>query len=82
MTSSLLQQSSSSLFTFSCSAAIPSMRECVISITGFTADTVPTREQVKCVIDTIGACYMGPLCKDYTTHLVCEGCTRYVMDRV
>lgn len=52
------------------------MRECVISITGFTADTVPTREQVKCVIDTIGACYMGPLCKDYTTHLVCEGCTR------
>lgn len=58
------------------SAAIPEMRECVISVTGFTAETTPTREQVKSAIDTIGACYMGPLCKDHTTHLVCEGTNR------
>lgn len=43
----------------------------MISVTGFTSESVPTREQVKCAIDMVGACYMGPLCKDYTTHLVC-----------
>lgn len=56
---------------FSCSSCIPSFRDCVISVTGFTSESVPTREQVKCAIDMVGACYMGPLCKDYTTHLVC-----------
>ena len=43
----------------------------MISVTGFTAETIPTREQVKCAIDMIGACYLGPLCKDHTTHLIC-----------
>lgn len=43
----------------------------MISVTGFTADTSPTREQVKCAIDMVGACYLGPLCKGQTTHLIC-----------
>ena len=50
---------------------IPRLRDCVISVTGFTSETTPTREQVKSAIDVVGACYMGPLCKDYTTHLIC-----------
>lgn len=53
------------------SAFIPEMRSCVISITGFSMDSTPTREEVKCAIDTVGSCYMGPLCKDFTTHLIC-----------
>ena len=50
---------------------IPRLRDCVISVTGFTSETIPTREQVKSAIDVVGACYLGPLCKDYTTHLIC-----------
>ena len=50
---------------------IPRLRDCVISVTGFTSETTPTREQVKSAIDVVGACYLGPLCKDYTTHLIC-----------
>lgn len=50
---------------------IPSMRECLISITGFSTTTTPTRDELKIAIDTVGACYIGPLCKDYTTHLIC-----------
>ena len=50
---------------------IQRLRDCVISVTGFTSETIPTREQVKSAIDVVGACYLGPLCKDYTTHLIC-----------
>lgn len=48
----------------------------MISVTGFTADTYPTREEVKCAIDTMGACYLGSLCKDISTHLVCANNSR------
>ena len=47
------------------------MRKCVICVSGFSSESSPTREQVKNMIDMIGACYMGPLCRNYTTHLVC-----------
>ena len=57
---------------------IPSMRRCVISITGFSATTIPTRDELKIAIDAVGACYIGPLCKDYTTHLICGDCQTYV----
>ena len=26
---------------------------------------------MKCAIDMVGACYLGPLCKGQTTHLIC-----------
>ncbi|KNB42549.1 hypothetical protein JH06_3800 [Blastocystis sp. subtype 4] len=63
---------------------IPEMRSCIISITGFSMDSSPTREEVKCAIDTVGGCYMGPLCKDFTTHLICgnEQSDKYVAARL
>ena len=53
------------------------MRKCVICVSGFSSESSPTREQVKNMIDMIGACYMGPLCRNYTTHLVCQNCDRW-----
>ena len=53
------------------SNGIEGMRKCVICVSGFSSESSPTREQVKNMIDMIGACYMGPLCRNYTTHLVC-----------
>ena len=50
---------------------IPGFRECVISVTGFTDETTPTRDQIKKAIDIAGGCYLGPLCKGHTTHLIC-----------
>ena len=52
---------------------IPALRSCVISVSGFTAETQPTREELKSAIDAVGACYLGSLCKDVTTHLLCGG---------
>ena len=51
---------------------IPDMRTCVISITGFSPDSSPSRETLKSAIDAIGACYLGPLCRGVTTHLLCR----------
>ena len=45
-------------------------------MTGFTNDTNPTREEVKSAIDTMGACYLGSLCKDLSTHLICANTMR------
>ena len=59
------------------SNGIEGMRKCVICISGFSSESSPTREQVKNMIDMIGACYMGPLCRNYTTHLVCQNCDRW-----
>ena len=50
---------------------IPNFRKCVISVTGFTDETTPTRDQIKKAIDIAGGCYLGPLCKGHTTHLIC-----------
>ena len=49
---------------------IPGFRKCVISVTGFTDETTPTRDQIKKAIDIAGGCYLGPLCKGHTTHLI------------
>lgn len=59
------------------SNGIEGMRKCVICVSGFSSESSPTREQVKNMIDMIGACYMGPLCRNYTTHLVCQNCDRW-----
>ena len=56
---------------------IPEMRHFVVSITGFSAKTKPTRDQIKCAIDILGCCYMGPLSKNHTTHLICNNSNRY-----
>ena len=48
------------------------MRTCVISITGFSPDSSPSRETLKSAIDAVGACYLGPLCRGVTTHLLCR----------
>ena len=48
-------------------------------MTGFIAETTPTREEVKCAIDTMGACYLGSLCKDLSTHLICANTMRKEM---
>ncbi|KAK8798389.1 hypothetical protein WA588_003471, partial [Blastocystis sp. NMH] len=51
---------------------ISDMRTCVISITGFSPDSSPSRETLKSAIDAVGACYLGPLCRGVTTHLLCR----------
>ena len=46
----------------------------MITVTGFTNNSHPTRDEVKAAIEMCGACYLGSLCKDITTHLlVLEG---------
>lgn len=50
---------------------IPSLRNCVISVTGFNNETKPTREQIKTAVETVGACYLTALSREYTTHLIC-----------
>ncbi len=58
------------------SSGIEGLRDCVICVSGFSNETTPSREQVKNLIDMVGGCYMGPLCRNYTTHLVCLNYTR------
>ena len=60
------------------SSGIEGLRNCVICVSGFSNETTPSREQVKNLIDMVGGCYMGPLCRNYTTHLVCLNYTRWV----
>ena len=60
------------------SSGIEGLRDCVICVSGFSNETTPSREQVKNLIDMVGGCYMGPLCRNYTTHLVCLNYTRWV----
>ena len=60
------------------SSGIEGLRDCVICVSGFSNETTPSREQVKNLIDMVGGCYMGPLCRNYTTHLVCLNDARWV----
>ena len=55
---------------FAC--GISSLRSCVISVTGFDATTSPTRKQLRRAIAMIGGCYIGPMSRERTTHLICR----------
>ena len=50
---------------------IPSLRDCFVSVTGFTNETTPTREQIELAVEAIGACYLTVLSTEHTTHLIC-----------
>lgn len=70
----IVQSNNQPIFTSLTRPFIPELRSCVITVTGFTNDSHPTRDDVKAAIEMAGACYLGSLCKDITTHLlVLEG---------
>ena len=45
--------------------------DCYVSVSGFSSSTRPSQEQLKRLIRRLGGCNIGPLSRQYTTHLVC-----------
>jgi hypothetical protein len=50
---------------------IPGMRSFVITLSGYTSRTQPTRDQVQIAISATGACMLPVLSRTHSTHLLC-----------
>ncbi|ETV79057.1 hypothetical protein H257_07822 [Aphanomyces astaci] len=50
---------------------IPGMDACVITLSGFSARSSPTRDDIQALVRLSGACYLSVLSRSHTTHLLC-----------
>lgn len=50
---------------------IPGMQSFVITLSGYTSRTSPSREEVQVAISSTGACMLPVLSRTNSTHLLC-----------
>ncbi|CAK4080974.1 unnamed protein product [Aphanomyces euteiches] len=50
---------------------IDGMEGCVVTLSGFSARSSPTRDEIQALVRLTGACYLAVLSRSHTTHLLC-----------
>ncbi|OQS07504.1 hypothetical protein THRCLA_00481 [Thraustotheca clavata] len=51
--------------------SVPGMEGMIVTLSGFTARTTPSRDDMQAIIRLSGACWLPVLSRSHTTHLIC-----------
>ncbi|OQR97717.1 hypothetical protein ACHHYP_10085 [Achlya hypogyna] len=51
--------------------SIPGMESLIVTLSGFTARSTPSRDDMQAIIRLTGACWLPVLSRSHTTHLIC-----------